>query len=245
MTWKDEHHKKADNHIIRNIHFFSDLSPEETKDVEQHIIKKIFSKDQIVLSEEETSTYMYLVYSGKVRVVKISDDGREQIITIHKKGDFFGEMSLLDGKTAPATIIAHEDAMIGLLHKIDFEQHLLSHEGIRRKIIDLLCLRLRDAWMMVKILSFDSAEDRVIVALDQLKGLYGVRDDRGVIINIKVTHQLIASYASVARETATRILNKLEKTGEIVTLENKSFLLKDAFFCKIRAMSDIVRLDTV
>lgn len=233
MAWIFEQHQKVDNKISKinkNPMFFSDLSPAEAEHVERVMIKRRFGKDQIVLSEEETSNYMYLVYSGKVRVVKLSEDGREQIISIHKKGDFFGEMSLLDGKTAPATVIAHEEAMIGLLHKKDFEYHLLSHEGIRRKFIDLLCQRLRDAWKMIKILSFDSAEHRVMVALNHLQELYGVRDDRGVIINIKVTHQLIASYASVSRETVTRILNKLEKSGEIAILENKSFLLKESFF---------------
>ena len=50
---------------------------------------------------------MYIIYSGKVRVVKKNDEGREHNV-YSQKGDFSGEMSLLDGETAPATIIAHE-----------------------------------------------------------------------------------------------------------------------------------------
>ena len=46
----------------------------------------------------------------------------EQIIAINKKNDFFGEMALLDGRTAPATVIAHEDAVIGLISKDDFDR---------------------------------------------------------------------------------------------------------------------------
>jgi CRP-like cAMP-binding protein len=245
MIWTAEQYRRLDTKTGRNIPFFSDMSVEETEQIESIITKRRFRKDQVVLSEQDTSSYMYFVYSGKVRVVKMSDDGREQIISFHKKGDYFGEMSLLDGKTSPATIIAHEDAVIGLLHKNDFEYRLLSHEGIRRKIIGLLCTRLRDAWTMVKVLSFDSAECRVMAALDHLQQMYGVKDDRGVIINIKLTHQLIASYASVARETATRILNKFEKTGEIVALENKAFLLKETFLNKIRGINDNVQMDSV
>lgn len=238
MFWKAEQGRKDDGNLIKNIMFFSELSPVETEDVERLIVRKRFSKDQLVLSEEDTTKYMYIVYSGKVRVVKICDDGREQIITIHKKGDFFGEMSLLDGKTAPATVIALEEAVIGLLSKIDFEAHLLSHEHIRRKIINLLCQRLREAWMMIKILSFDSAEHLVMVVLGRLQDLYGVRDDRGVIVNIRVTHQHIASYAAVTRETATRILNRLEKSGEIEILENKNFLLKSSFYERLEEIAD-------
>ena len=216
--------------MIGTIPFFSTLTQEESDQVEQIIRKRTFTREQVVLNEEDTTRFMYIIYSGKVRVVKKGDDGREQIICIHKKGDFFGEMSLLDGETAPATIIAHEDAIIGLLHKNDFEDHIMSHESIRRKIIDMLCFRLRDAWQMIKILSFDNAEHRVLIVLNHLQKLYGVKDDRGTIINIKTTHKLIASYASVSRETATRKLRKLEKSGVIETLDNKTILLKEPFF---------------
>lgn len=222
--------------IINSIPFFSDLSTDETDDIDRILIKKRFNKDQIVLSEEDTSSYMYLVYSGKVRVVKLNEEGREQIISLHKRGEFFGEMSLLDGNTSPATIIAQEDTVIGLLHKNDFENYLLKNEAIRRKILDMLCQRLREAWKMVKLLSFSNAEHRVMAVLDRLQELYGVRDDRGIIINIKIKHQMIANYASISRETATRILNKLARAGEIMVLEDRSLLITNKFFKRIREL---------
>jgi len=224
---------KDNRNIISRIPFFSDLSQDETEGVEQIIRKRRFEKEQIVLEQEDTAQYMYIVYSGKVRVVNRNEEGREQIITIHKKGDFFGEMSLLDGDTEPATVIAHEDTIIGFLHKKDFEAHILSHEVIRRKIVDLLCRRLRDAWKMINVLSLNNADDRVIIILDHLQKTYGVKDDRGIIVNIKLTHQMIANYASVARETVTRVLNRLKKAGAISTLENKSILLSNVFFAKL------------
>lgn len=232
MTGHIVHRLKAESCIISNIPFFSTLTPEEIRQVEKLFRKKSFEKEQIVLYEEDTSNYMYLIYSGKVRVVKMNEEGKEQIITIHKKNDFFGEMSLLDGKTAPATIIAHEESVIGLLHKDDFEEHLLRNEGIRRKIIELLCSRLRDSWEMIKILSFnaENAQDRVISLLNRLGELYGVSDDRGVIIDVKMTHQQMASYASVTRETMSRVLRTLEKAGMISVLDNKAILLNKPFY---------------
>lgn len=232
MTGETVQRLKHESSVISSIPFFSTLLPEEVEQVEQLFRKKRYAKEQIVLYEEDTSNYMYLIYSGKVRVVKLNEEGKEQIITIHKRNDFFGEMSLLDGKTAPATIIAHEDAIIGFLAKNDFDEHLLSHDGIRRKIIDLLCGRLRDSWEMIKILSFnaENAQDRVVSLLERLGDLYGVKDDRGVIINVKMTHQQMASYASVTRETMTRVLKGLEKSGMIGILDNKAILLNKGFF---------------
>ncbi|GFE60850.1 Crp/Fnr family transcriptional regulator [Geobacter sp. AOG2] len=235
MIWKADLRQKLDNNIIKNIPFFSGLSSEEISLIEGLIVKKRYAKNQIVLNEEDTAKYMYFVYSGKVRVAKINEDGKEQIISIHKKNDFFGEMALLDGKTSPATVIAYEEAVIGLLSKSDFERFVLNNDATRHKIIGLLCDRLRDSWAMIKILSFDNAEHRVMAVLDRLQDLYGVMDDRGTIINVKLTHQQIASYASVARETVTRILNKLEKDTMIQALDNKSILLTKAFYARHRS----------
>jgi CRP/FNR family transcriptional regulator, cyclic AMP receptor protein len=237
MIWKIDNRQKRGGNIIRNIPFFAELSPDEINRIESLIVRKRFAKNQVVLFEEDTANYMYIVYSGKVRIVKINGEGREQIISIHKKNDFFGEMALLDGKTSPATVIAYEESEIGLLSKADFEESILTNETTHHKIISLLCARLRDSWAMIKILSLDNAEQRVMAVLDRLRDLYGVTDDRGIIINVKLTHQQIASYASVARETVTRILNKLEKDAMIEALDNKSILLTKAYHMKSRGMA--------
>jgi len=231
MTMKSAMRLRNENHIISSIPFFSTLVPEEIEQVEQLFRKRHYAKEQIVLYEEETSSFMYLIYSGKVRVVKLNDEGKEQIITIHKRKDFFGEMSLLDGKTSPATIIAHEDSVIGFLAKSDFDEHLMRNEGIRSKIIDLLCTRLRDSWAMIKILSFnaENAQDRVMSLLERLGELYGVKDARGKIIDVKLTHQQMASYASVTRETMSRVLRSMERSGAISVLEDKAILLNRSF----------------
>jgi len=222
--------KTSNGKMLNNIPFFAGLSDEDLQSVESHIRKKRIGKNEVVLFEEDTASYMYLVYSGKVRVVQTSEQGREHILTIHKKNDYFGEMALLDGKTSPATVIAMEESEIGLLGKQDFEHFLTSNDRIRGHIITMLCGRLREAWMMIKVLSFANAEERIMAVLDQLKNLNGVRDQRGVIITLKLTHGQIASYASVSRETATRSIKKLVERGMIEILDNRLILLKNPFF---------------
>ena len=63
----------------------------------------------------------------------------------------------------------------------------------------------------------------------RLQDLYGVKDDRGVIIDVKMTHQQMASYASVTRETMSRVLRTLEKAEMITVLDNKAILLNNRF----------------
>jgi CRP/FNR family transcriptional regulator len=93
----------------------------------------------------------------------------------------------------------------------------------------MLCLRLREAWLMQKVLSFADAENRVRVVLKHISTQYGTKDNRGTIITLKLTHKDIADYASVSRETVTRFLDKFAKDGEIEFLDNKYLLLKPPF----------------
>jgi len=89
---------------------------------------------------------------------------------------------------------------------------------------------------MIKILSFNNAEQRIMAVLDLMHELYGVVDDRGGIINVKLTHQQIANYASVTRETVTRVLNRLEKEAVVHILDGKNILLTRTFFDRTKAV---------
>ncbi len=218
--------------LLRGLPFFASLPDKEYGEV-AHIRRDVrFPKGQIILSEKETHQYMYIILSGKVKVVHYSPDGSEHILAFHKKGDFFGEMAVLDGKTAPAAVVAMEDTEISLISKKDFDEHLLTNEKIRRQIINLLCSRLRDAWMMLIVLTLHDAENKVRAVLKLVSIQYGVRDNRGIILAEKLTHQDIADYAALSRETVTRFLRKLIRTGEIELLANRNILLKPLFLEK-------------
>jgi len=218
--------------ILRSIPFFADLSDKELSDISKIITKKSFLKNEIILMEEDTPNYMYIIFSGKVKVVQVSADGREKVLTYHEKGEFFGEMSLVDGKTSPATIIAIEDSDIGLIHRAVFETYLLKNEKVNRELIAMLCRRLRESWMMVKVLSFADAEQRVRATLKILSSQYGEEDKRGTVITLKLTHRDIASYSSVSRETATRLLDRFIREGEVEIVKNKNILIRPSFYEK-------------
>jgi CRP/FNR family transcriptional regulator len=176
---------------------------------------------------------MYIIISGKVKVVQTSVKGKERIFAIHRRGDFFGEMSLLDGKTEPATVIAMEKTEVGLLSKKDFDHFLLHNDRVLYQIVRLLCTRLRDVWLMLKVMSFADAEQKVIAVLQQMSTLYGIRDQRGIVIHLRLTHKDIAGLAAISRETVTNIMNKLIKEKVIEILTNKAILIKPSINDKL------------
>lgn len=226
---KDMARRTGDDRLIRNIPFLSCLNDEEIVTFRHMIVERQFAKDQVILHEEDTPNYLYFIYTGKVKIIQLSVDGKERMIAIHKQGDFFGEMAILDGMTEPATVVALENTKIGLISGEMFHHYLLSNNKVLKEIIAMLCARLRDAWSMVKVMSFADAEHRVKAVLKYMGDRFGVPDSRGTIIQVKLTHSDIANFASLSRETATRMIHRLVKADEIEALDHKYILLKPAF----------------
>src|SRR6266581_4943137 len=181
--------RQSGDGALKGVPFFHDLTSGEIEAFNRMVVKKHYSREEVVLFEEDTANYMYIILSGKVRVVQMGTEGKERILAIHKRGDYFGELALFDGKTSPATVIAMEESYIGLLSKNDFD-------GLVFKYLIIL---------------------------------YGVKEQRGVLIALKLTHKDIANYAAVSRETVTRLLNRFTNEGEIEILDKRYLLIKPAF----------------
>ncbi len=210
--------------LIRRVPLFATLSEEEFKCLEHIFQVKNYRKNQIIFLEEETGNYMYIVMAGKVKVTKSTSTGKETIIAIHQAGDFFGEMALLDGKTSPATVSAMEDCRIATIYQADFQRLIMTNEKVVRQIIQVLCSRLRQVWSQIQQLSHSSADDRIRAGLLQLSRKHGVQDARGIIIDLKITHQELAELVGTSRETVTRTLARLQKKG-ILQLDQRRIIV--------------------
>jgi CRP/FNR family cyclic AMP-dependent transcriptional regulator len=210
--------------MIRSVPLFSTLTDEEFNKLAHIFVARSYRKNQIVFLEEETGNYMYLVLSGKLKVAKSGTGGKETILAIHRAGDFFGEMSLLDGKTAPATVSAMEDARIISVSGADFHKYLLHNEKVMLQIINVLCARLRQVWQ-TQSMSSSAAEARIRMGIYQLAARHGIRDSHGVIIDLRITHQELAEMVGTSRETVTRVLAQLKKQGIIEITQRRITLL--------------------
>lgn len=225
----DRRRDKEIESVFQKIPFLVGLSEAERFELRKQIIHRVFRRNETILHEDDTSNTLYLILSGQVKVINISADGKERIMAIHREGDFFGEMALLDGRTTSATVVALRDGRICLITRESFDRIVMANRRAVEGIIDLLCRRLRQAWLQIRVMSFEDAEHRIRLVLQELGEKFGVRDSRGVIIGLGITHQNIAYLSTTSRETVTRFLNKSAKAGEIELLANKKILLKSAF----------------
>jgi CRP/FNR family transcriptional regulator, cyclic AMP receptor protein len=212
--------------LIRRVPLFSTLTDAEFTQLEHVFVTRAYRKGQIIFLEEETGNYMYMVLAGKVKVSKAGTGGRETILAIHRPGDFFGEMSLLDGKTAPATVSAMEDAKIISISGSDFHRYLLHNEKVLLQIINVLCSRLRQVWQ-TQSLSSSTADARIRRGIYDLAKKHGVRDAHGTIIDLKITHQELAEMVGTSRETVTRALARLKEQGILEIAQRRMTLLDE------------------
>ncbi|MEW6001252.1 MAG: Crp/Fnr family transcriptional regulator [Nitrospirota bacterium] len=217
---------------LKEIPLFYSLTDEELHHISDKIFIKRFKKHEIILSEEDTTQYMYIISSGKVKVVQATEDGKEILLAMHQEGEFFGEMSLIDGKTSPATVIATEDSIIAIISKKDFHLLINTQKKLFENLLLILCSRLRESWEKIQLLNLKNASQRIKILLLMLSDKYGKKAADGVTLSIKLTHQEIADMSGMARETVTRVIDRWQKDGEINILKNRFIHLSPKFFQK-------------
>ena len=214
---------------IKKIALFSSLTTDELLQIQGKFVFKNFSKNEIILREENTNEFMYAILDGEAKVVQTTDEGKEIIITVHQAGDFFGELSLIDGKTAPAAVIATKDSVTAIISKKDFYSLLFSQSQVLESLLQLFCSRIREYLKKIQILNFNNAAQRIKMLFLMLSETYGEKTEKGTILKIKLIHQDIADMVGLTRETVTRILDKWQKGGEIIILKNRFILLCPEF----------------
>jgi CRP/FNR family transcriptional regulator, cyclic AMP receptor protein len=224
-----EYHKPD---ILKTIELFSTLSDEEIDHVRERAMFKKFRKNETILHEEDTNEYIYMILSGGVKVLQTTQDGKEIVLAMHRSRDFFGEMSLLDGKTVPASVVATEDSLVAIMSRKDFYSVLFSQRALLETVLRILCGRLRESWEKVRLLTYKDAALRIKALFFLLSGEYGEEGDGGLTLRIKLTHKSIADMTGLARETVTRMLDKWQKDGEITILRHKFIRLNRDFLKK-------------
>ena len=214
---------------LKKIALFSTLTSDELNAIRGKIVMKNYKKNETILYEENTNEYMYIILDGETKVLQTTSEGKEIMITMHQAGDFFGELSLIDGKTAPAAVLATRDSAAALISKKDFYAILYNQNKVLKNLLMIMCARLRESQQKIKMLNFNNASQRIKMLFLMLSETFGEKKDEGTVLQIRLIHQDIADMTGLSRETVTRILDKLKKSGEIQILKNRHILLKHEF----------------
>lgn len=220
--------------FLKKTELFSSLSREELHQIMKDMVIKDFKRNQTILYEEDANDFMYIILDGEVKAIQRTEAGKEIILALHRKGESFGEMCLFGENITPAAVVAKRNSVIALISKKAFFSSLLNQEQMLRKLLSIMCSRLRECWKTVQLLSFNNASQRVKMLLVMLSNKYGERSDGEIWVNIRFTHQEIAEMTGMTRETVTRVMDEWQKAGEIRILKDRSIVLNSEFYRDIR-----------
>jgi len=211
---------------LQLVPIFSDLPEEVIDQVVMVGNKKTYTKESVILVEEEVGTALFVIIKGKVKVSRSSADGREVILSILGDSDFFGEMSILDGMNRSATVVALDDTELFIIQRKEFIDLLNKHPEITIALLSELTQRLRNADMKIKALSLKDAEGKVATVILQLADDIGKIKQGTVEIEKLPLQQDLANMAGTSRETISRTLHSFAKKG-MVELEGSKLKIID------------------
>ena len=206
---------QENNDFLKYVPIFSELDENTLEQISKLGIRKNFTRDSVVLFEHETGSALFVLVSGKVKVSRVSDDGKEVILTILGESDFFGEMAILDGLARSANVTAMEDSELFIIQRSEFLELLQSHPEIAIALLQELTQRLRAADMKIKSLSLKDAEGKVATVILQLADDIGkIKHGTVEIEKLPFQHDL-ANMAGTLRETISRTLHSFAKKGMV------------------------------
>lgn len=217
--------------LLKTVSLFWDLDKTELGYISDKMVSKKFENGNLIFLEESEGKNLFFVVEGSVKVTRLSKDGREVILAMLNAGDFFGEMSLLDGEARSANVIALEKTEVLSLNRDDFLVVLNDYPKIAIQLLKEMTSRLRKSDRQIVSLSLSDAEKRIALCIVRFA------DEQGVIKNGQVTipkipiQQDIANMAGTSRETVSRAMSLLteekyiERNGkELKILNYKSFI---------------------
>jgi CRP/FNR family transcriptional regulator, cyclic AMP receptor protein len=199
--------------LVRMIPIFAELNEDEIKKIADIGISRKYSKNSIVFLEEEAGAALFIIISGKVKVVRTDDEGKEVILSILGSGEFFGEMALLDGLPRSATVVSTEESELFMIHRREFLQLIESSPQVVVSLLRELTRRLRKADEQIKSLSLKDAVGRVANVIIQLADDSGKIKKGQVVIQDFPLQQDLANMAGTSRETISRTIHQFIREG--------------------------------
>ena len=204
-----------DSDLLATVPIFSALNANVLDELLSRMTKRSYQKNNMILMEDEFGDTFFIIAGGSIKITRVSEDGREVILAMLGEGEFFGEMSLLDGETRSANAIAIEESKVLILKRHDFLLFLERFPKIAISLLTEMAGRIRKSDQQIESLSLSDAEHRIGITLIRMAEELGtIRQGKVEISNLPY-QQDIANMAGTSRETVSRMMKILEEKGFI------------------------------
>lgn len=211
-------------HIISQTPLFQDLPEDDLMRIRQIAKDKFYNKGQTVFSEGDDGNGFYVVAAGKVKIYKVSLEGKEQILHIYGPGNPFGEVPVFSGEQFPANAQTLLKSHLLFFPRTAFTELIANNPSLCLNMLAVLSMRLRQFTLQVENLSLKEVPGRLASYL-----LYLAQEQASeVTVSLPISKGQLASLLGTIPETLSRILSKMDNSGLIEVSGGQIMLLDPA-----------------
>ncbi len=213
------------NQAIKNVPLFSELTDQELSLLAASGSRQKFPDKNVIFQEGDSGEVLFIILSGKVKVLLTGKNGQEFILSHLGPGNFFGEMAILESAPRSASVITVEPSEFFLLGQKELTELLKHHPDIAMKILKNLSQRLRKVSEQVRSLVMFDMYGRVGRCLLNLAEFQdGVETHGQLLISNRPSFQELANMVGCSRETLSRTLKALKENGSLTVTRNTIYI---------------------
>jgi len=207
---------------LARIPLFQGLPEAQVREIATLIVEQEFRRGQTIFSEGDPGSGFYIVASGRVKVFKLSLEGKEQILHIFGAGQPFGEVPVFAGESFPAHAEALEKSRIFFLDRGDFADLIRKEPSLAMNMLAVLSLRLRQFTRLIEDLSLKEVPGRLAAYLLYLSQRQGESNE----LELDISKGHLASILGTIPETLSRIFAKISQAG-LVEVRGRRIVVLD------------------
>lgn len=210
------------------------LSEDDSRRIKTKIIRKEYVKGEYLFKEKSFSKGVYIVRKGKIKIFQTNGDGKQSVVYIYKKGEFFGYRPLLAEEPHPVSALAMDGVVISFISRDIFLDLLTKSPSFARKIAISLAKEF-SVWInKMTLFSHYSLKERVALSLLILNKVYQNDESGSKSAVIAINRDDFAAFVGTAKETLVRML-RVFKDEKIITARGTKIIIN-----KPKALIEVV-----
>lgn len=206
---------------LGDIALFAGLDPGALQELESGAQTRVVEKGGFVFLPGDAPQSVYFLTSGRIKISRLTEEGKEFILDLVEPGRSFGESEVFDGSSRETTAEALERSILLSVPSQTLRHFLARHPSILMKFTATLGCRQKHLEKRLVDLAHKRAPRRLAELLVQLSQSYGVRDARGTLLRIKLSQAALGGLLGVSREVVNQAISDLRRRGVIDVSEGR------------------------
>ena len=202
---------------LKKIPLLSDLSADGLTRLAEKVELTEVRRRQVVYLPGDPGEAVYFVNGGRVKISKVTRDGKELTLAYRGPGEVFGELVLIDGGPREEMAEAMDNALLTVIDRKELEALVERERTVGFRLTKVLAQRRREVESKIEHLVFKDVNAKLAGLLLRLADEYGVDDARGTLVAVKITHQEMANLIGSTRETVSLTLSQFKRRALIAT----------------------------